>query len=1005
MRRKILSLMLVLSLMMGMLPLTVAGEEKIGDMKAGGGEVMEVPVEGLVISGGTYYGISKAWFESVNPDKGTLYFSIRIPETVTTIANDGFRDSYSSDKKKYGAVTSNDEVGRYYVKNIDFSSATNLSMINNQAAMGTEISGVLDLSNTKVEIIGKSAFSGCGQLTGVILPETLKSIGSVESGSVFKGCTSLQYVRTAGGYPDAVFELPEGLETIGKQSFYGCSGLPENTTVSIPESVTYIGSEAFYYTPSITTIVIETEDASGYDGGAFKGNDYGLGERLTVFKNSEAKNSFSPSGSNAYSNSMTYEFTLHYGEDEMAQTELKLYGQALNVCKNTNGTWEVDEAYQIPETSVDDAPIGYDGGWSYDGKILTEKTVLKPDGDDLYLDIEYVLENPKVEFTVDGRVIKTENTYPKLNVPNDGAVIGVKVSHPLEETKDAAGGYVKFKYEWIDVWKGGSEGPRNSEPEFDVPFYSDGSPEIEINGAEHERTCTDHYSGEDFGDGYYEVIITGYYYLPNQPAVKFYQSARTNIGSDPDRTVDTAYMFDVITSEPAEIPQISIDNISVDYGYQQASFTANLTEEAGYHYEYQWYEADKEGQIQDGRKIDGAVDSVYSVQTGKNAGVYYYYLEVTAEKSENGDIKTAVVPVKLTVNPQKITIIPDKGQSKYWGQEDPSLTYTTSGGGNVEISGMLAREEGESIGTYNYRLGSLSVNNNNYKLELSEEENVFTIKQYQAEAIFSPDQPDGNDGWYLSEVTVTPPNGHSISMDGGKTWSNESITIDNYHGDFAYLLRSENEDGTKGAIAENTKHLRIDTVMPTLDGLEDGKTYCIEVKFQAADENLKEVLVDGQPISPENGFYVLTAGKHTIIVSDLAGNVTERMVKVNEGHTSSLEWKYNEDGHWQNCTICGITINEAEHTFQWRIDREATETESGLRHEECDVCGYERAAVDIPATGTPGEPSTPDDDGSIPGTGADSGLSLWLSLFLISGAGLVSVVIWRSCGRKKKYNQ
>ena len=90
---------------------------------------MSVPEEALVIKNGIYYGISKTWFQEKNPQGATLYFSILIPDNVTTIASDGFRDSYSSDKKNNGAVTYNDKLGRYNVVAIDFSKASSLVTI------------------------------------------------------------------------------------------------------------------------------------------------------------------------------------------------------------------------------------------------------------------------------------------------------------------------------------------------------------------------------------------------------------------------------------------------------------------------------------------------------------------------------------------------------------------------------------------------------------------------------------------------------------------------------------------------------------------------------------------------------------------------------------------------------------------------------------------------------------------------------------------------------------
>lgn len=123
----------------------------------------------------------------------------------------------------------------------------------------------------------------------------------------------MKFVRSAGEDESVSFILPKQLQVIGRQSFLGCTGLPADTVVTIPKSVTYVGSEAFYKTDAITTIIVETDDASAYDGGAFKGNKHGLGQRLIIFNNAAAKKTFSPSGLSAYKNAVTYEFTLHYG--------------------------------------------------------------------------------------------------------------------------------------------------------------------------------------------------------------------------------------------------------------------------------------------------------------------------------------------------------------------------------------------------------------------------------------------------------------------------------------------------------------------------------------------------------------------------------------------------------------------------------------------------------------------------------------------------------------------
>ncbi len=74
----------------------------------------------------------------------------------------------------------------------------------------------------------------------------------------------------------------------------------------------------------------------------------------------------------------------------------------------------------------------------------------------------------------------------------------------------------------------------------------------------------------------------------------------------------------------------------------------------------------------------------------------------------------------------------------------------------------------------------------------------------------------------------------------------------------------------------------------------------------------------------------------------------------------------DESGHWNTCA-CGIVLNKFDHVFKWIIDKEATADENGGRHEECTVCGYKMASVEIPATGTSAEPGPPGGDSDQPG--------------------------------------
>jgi hypothetical protein len=95
-------------------------------------------------------------------------------------------------------------------------------------------------------VIGEWAFSRCGNLTGVTIPE---GIGAVSYGA-FGWCESLTGVT-----------LPDSVTKIDVSAFRGCTGL---TSLAIPAGVTEIGSWAFYECDNITLIVAEGSYAEQY---------------------------------------------------------------------------------------------------------------------------------------------------------------------------------------------------------------------------------------------------------------------------------------------------------------------------------------------------------------------------------------------------------------------------------------------------------------------------------------------------------------------------------------------------------------------------------------------------------------------------------------------------------------------------------------------------------------------------------------------------------------------
>lgn len=58
-------------------------------------------------------------------------------------------------------------------------------------------------------------------------------------------------------------------------------------------------------------------------------------------------------------------------------------------------------------------------------------------------------------------------------------------------------------------------------------------------------------------------------------------------------------------------------------------------------------------------------------------------------------------------------------------------------------------------------------------------------------------------------------------------------------------------------------------------------------------------------------------------------------------HDYSDDWSSDDTSHWHQCS-CGDRAHVAQHSFAWVVDREPTEDQTGLKHEECTVCGFVR---------------------------------------------------------------
>ena len=122
-------------------------------------------------------------------------------------------------------------------------------------------------------------------------------------------------------------------------------------------------------------------------------------------------------------------------------------------------------------------------------------------------------------------------------------------------------------------------------------------------------------------------------------------------------------------------------------------------------------------------------------------------------------------------------------------------------------------------------------------------------------------------------------------------------------------------------------------------------------------------------------------------------------------HTYGNLWYSDDTSHWHQCTaekcpaLSDSTKDLASHTFVWKVDKAATATETGSKHEECTVCGHKRSENTVipvlsgSGTTTPGT-TIPDTTGGTTGAAkspktGDAGIALYagLSLLALSGSG------------------
>ena len=275
---------------------------------------------------------------------------------------------------------------------------------------------------------------------------------------------------------------------------------------------------------------------------------------------------------------------------------------------------------------------------------------------------------------------------------------------------------------------------------------------------------------------------------------------------------------------------------------------------------------------------------------------------------------------------------------------------------------------------------------------------------------------------YGVEILVNAKPGYTYT---GLAW--DKVTV---NGETASEFE-KNPSTQSGVDMRGFHELDVLEVVKTVDHIEittppDKTEYNAGDKFEPAGMVVTAHYTDGTTADLPRDKYAIFCGNNddkltqgqtyvTIQYNDGSGNsginvrqsITVKPYVGPHTHTYGGPWYADAKSHWHQCTdsACpdpsGSTKDLASHTFVWKVDEEATRTQTGSKHEECTVCTFKRnentvipvlsgSGTTTPGTMIPGTTGGTTGAAKSPKTG-DAGIALYagLSLLTLSGGGWV----------------
>lgn len=393
-----------------------------------------------------------------------------------------------------------------------------------------------------------------------------------------------------------------------------------------------------------------------------------------------------------------------------------------------------------------------------------------------------------------------------------------------------------------------------------------------------------------------------------------------------------------------------------------------------------------------------------AVPQATDAGTYYVWYKVVGDDDH---VDAAPKCVAATIDKKEIGITWGNAEFIYNGASQVPVATAEKVEDGDRIALTVIGDETEVGNGYSATVTAITgQDKENYKLP-ADVNCSFSIAYLEADGsmyeIGGAAQQSDDVYWFKggTEVTVTATEGYKVSDRLGGTYENSVAFAE---GDSFTVYVKRTSDGGMSDGIDLSEAIKFDSTVPTLQGIEDGKTYYGDltvIKTDAQFADIKSVTVDGQPLGFNEGTYGLIPAdnaEHTVVVTDHVGNSTTYTVTIYKIYTVT----FVADGE----TVDTVQVNHGDsiaelpqppaksgYTVKWDKQLGTVTDDVTVTAVYTKITPVDDPSTDTPSTDTP---STDTPSTGNPPTGSSELVLLWLAV------GFVSAVLLGIARGKKK---